>query len=104
MISAGLNVISCGSNVPFADKEIFFGEIGEFADKKISVIPDFIANCGMARVFSYLMNSNAKMTDSDIFEDVSSNIYKALKKTHQINSSEVNISKTAFEIALNQLI
>ena len=56
------------------------------------------------RVFSYLMNSNVKMTDSDIFEDVSSNIYKALKKTHQINSSEVNISKAAFEIALNQLI
>ena len=25
MISTGLEVISCGANVPFADKEIFFG-------------------------------------------------------------------------------
>ena len=54
MIKGGLEVISCGANVPFADKEIFFGSIGEFADKKISVLPDFIANCGMARVFAYL--------------------------------------------------
>ena len=61
MISAGLNVISCGSNVPFADKEIFFGKIGEFADKRISVIPDFIANSGMARVFAYLMNPKVEM-------------------------------------------
>ena len=80
MISAGLDVISCGSNVPFADKEIFFGKIGEFADKRISVIPDFIANSGMARVFAYLMNPKVEMTDNAIFEDVSSNIYEALKK------------------------
>jgi hypothetical protein len=25
MIVSGLEVISCGANVPFADKEIFFG-------------------------------------------------------------------------------
>jgi len=36
-------VIACGANVPFADKEIFFGPIGEFADTQISVIPDFIS-------------------------------------------------------------
>jgi hypothetical protein len=29
---------------------------------------------------------------------------KALKETHQINSSKTDILKTAFEIALNQLI
>ena len=104
MIKGGLKVISCGANVPFADKEIFFGSIGEFADKKISVLPDFIANCGMARVFSYLMNPNSKITDTAIFEDTSNTILKALKKTHEKNSSKTDISKTAFEIALNQLI
>lgn len=55
MAAAGLEVISCGANVPFADKEIFFGPIMEAADKKISLIPDFISNCGMARVFAYFM-------------------------------------------------
>ena len=104
MIAGGLDVISCGANVPFADKEIFFGSIGEFADERVSVLPDFIANCGMARVFAYLMNPNSEMTDIAIFRDTSATIMKALKETHQINSSKTDISKTAFEIALNQLI
>ena len=104
MIVGGLDVISCGANVPFADEEIFFGSIGEFADERVSVLPDFIANCGMARVFAYLMNPNSEMTDTAIFEDTSATIMNALKKTHLINSSKTDISKTAFEIALNQLI
>jgi glutamate dehydrogenase/leucine dehydrogenase len=104
MIAGGLDVISCGANVPFADEEIFFGTIGEFADERVSVLPDFIANCGMARVFAYLMNPNSEMTDTAIFEDTSATIMKALEETHQINSSKTDISKTAFGIALNQLI
>ena len=44
MIKHGLEVISSGANVPFADKEIFFGPISKSADKRISVLPDFIAN------------------------------------------------------------
>ena len=60
MIAGGLEVISCGANVPFADPEIFFGATGEYTDKKVSVLPDFIANCGMARVFAYLMQAILK--------------------------------------------
>ena len=57
-----LEVISSGANVPFADKrEIFFGPISKSADERISVIPDFIANCGMARAFSYFMQDNCKL-------------------------------------------
>ena len=48
MITAGVKLISSGANVPFADKEIFYGPIAESVDKQITVIPDFIANCGMA--------------------------------------------------------
>jgi glutamate dehydrogenase/leucine dehydrogenase len=104
MIEGGLEVISCGANVPFADKEIFFGSISEFTDERLSVIPDFIANCGMARVFAYLMKADVNMTDTAIFEDTSNTIMNALKKSHKINSTRKNISKTFFEIALNQLI
>ena len=42
----------------------------EFADNNCSVIPDFIANCGMARVFRYLMNDETPITDEAIFHDV----------------------------------
>ena len=48
MINNNLEVISCGANVPFADSEIFYGPISKIADQSVSVIPDFIANCGMA--------------------------------------------------------
>ncbi len=104
LINAGLEVISCGANVPFADNEIFFGLIGEFADEKISVIPDFIANCGMARVFAYLMESNVDLSDKAIFNDASTTIKQALINANKNNNSKINIAKTAFEIALKQLI
>jgi glutamate dehydrogenase/leucine dehydrogenase len=104
MIVNGLEVISSGANVPFADKEIFFGPISKSADERVSVLPDFIANCGMARVFAYLMEDNVEMTDKAIFADTSNCIKNALIKSHSINKSKTNISKTAFEIALKQLV
>lgn len=104
MISNGLEVISSGANVPFADKEIFFGPISKNADERISVIPDFIANCGMARAFSYFMQDNCKINDTAIFKAVSTTIKDAILATYKNNKSKQNISKTAFEIALKQLI
>lgn len=105
LLGAGVEVISSGANVPFADQEIFFGPIAEKADASLALIPDFIANCGMARVFAYLMSSDLPtLDDALIFEDASQTIYKALQKTHQINSSTRGIAKTAFEIALKQLV
>lgn len=104
MIETGLEVISCGANVPFADKEIFFGSIMEDTDKKVSLIPDFISNCGMARVFAYFMERKVEMTDEAIFNDTSDTIRKALEKTFEKSPYKTNISETAFEIALEQLI
>jgi len=104
MIESGLEVISCGANVPFADKEIFFGPIMEHTDERISLIPDFISNCGMARVFAYLMESSVEMSDESIFQDTSDTIKRALQNVYNANSSKKELSKTAFEIALGQLV
>lgn len=105
MITAGVKVISSGANVPFADPEIFFGSIAEKADASLALIPDFIANCGMARVFAYLMSNDLKsIEDCLIFEDTSEIIKKALQDTKDINSNRTGIAKAAFEIALKQLI
>ena len=103
MIKNNLEVISAGANVPFADKEIFFGPIAKKADEKISVIPDFISNCGMARTFSYLMEENIEMNDFAIFDAVSKTIKVALEKAYKLNNSKTHLAKTAFEIALNKL-
>lgn len=104
MIGSGLEVISCGANVPFADKEIFFGPIMEHVDNKISLVPDFISNCGMARVFAYFMEKKVQMTDEAIFADISQTIKNALEKTHELSASKTGISARAFEIALKQLV
>lgn len=104
MTKAGLEVISSGANVPFADKEIFFGPIMEETDRVISLIPDFIANCGMARVFAYFMERKVQMTDEAIFTDTSETIKRALEHVHSKNQSKLNLSATAFEIALEQLV
>ena len=104
LIASGLEVISCGANVPFADEAIFFGPIMEHVDHKISLIPDFISNCGMARVFAYFMEKKVLMTDEAIFNDTSETIKRAMEKAYSLNKSKTNISATAFEIALKQLI
>ena len=105
MIQSGIKVISAGANVPFADPEIFFGSIAEKADESLALIPDFIANCGMARVFAYLMSNDLKkLEDNEIFEDTSNIIKNALEETYKVNPSTTGLAKSAFEIALNQLV
>ena len=104
MIQSGLEVISCGANVPFADKEIFFGPIMEFTDNKVSLIPDFISNCGMARVFAYFMERRVEMTDDAIFDDTSNIIKSAIQNIYDHNHHKTELSKTAFTLALSELV
>jgi hypothetical protein len=44
------------------------------------------------------------MTDEAIFYDISETIKKALEKAHDLHSDKKDISATAFEIALKQLV
>ena len=105
MTKSGMQVIASGANVPFADDQIFYGPIAEKADGQISVIPDFIANCGMARVFAYLMsNGDVDMSDAGIFQDTSDTIRRALENVHQINKGKTGLTNSAFAIALKKLI
>ncbi|PHR45453.1 MAG: amino acid dehydrogenase [Fluviicola sp.] len=105
MIKSGVEVISAGANVPFADPEIFFGSIANYVDNHVSLIPDFIANCGMARVFAFLMSEDLKtISDNDIFDDTSKIIREALENTYKLNPAKTGIAKAAFEVALKQLV
>lgn len=92
---AGVNTIACGANVPFSFEAKMNGDrsrkdiseikdIGEMAehslttqveaDREFGIIPDFIANCGMARVFAYLMNPGADVSAASIFGDTDKTI------------------------------
>ena len=101
MIGNGIEVIAAGANVPFADPEIFFGPIADYTDEKISVIPDFISNCGMARVFGYLMgNDLSKIEDKEIFNDTSVIIKKHLKKHIKKTIQEQKLLKQLLKLLL----
>ena len=104
MANAGIEVVSCGANVPFADEEIFMGPISKLADSQFAVIPDFIANCGMARVFAYLMKQDAEVTDVAIFKDVSNIIRSSIMRVHQFNPKTTGISAKALEMSLTDLV
>ncbi len=103
LIGSGLEVIACGANVPFTDDDVFFGPTAREMDSKVAIIPDFIANCGMARVFAYLMKPDSKMTDRAIFMDASKTIQKALERIHDANSSGKLLSSVGLEQTLLKL-
>lgn len=104
LVSAGLELISAGANVPFADPEIFYGSTYEFADQHVAVIPDFVANCGMARTFTLLMEGIDEVSDEVILGDVSRTIRTALEKCHERSPHPTLLAATALEIALDQLL
>jgi len=87
--NAGVKVWSCGANNPFAykttkpDVNAWVGEMIELqraADKTFTIIPDFVANCGMARTFAYLMSANARPRAADIIADTNEAIDLAVEK------------------------
>lgn len=104
LINNGLNVISCGANIPFKEKKIFYGEVTEYLDERIFLIPDFVANSGMARVFSYLMKKNPIINDESIFSDVSKTIKSTMLKSFEQNKKKNYFTKTSLQIAINELI
>ncbi|MBV6439545.1 MAG: amino acid dehydrogenase [Haliscomenobacteraceae bacterium CHB4] len=103
LLKGGTEVVACGANVPFVDDEVFFGPTARYADEHTGVIPDFIANCGMARVFAYLMQPDAVMTDQAIFSDISATIRRALEEVLKINPIPRRISTNALYLALRKL-
>jgi len=103
LLAGRLQLVSCGANVPFEDDGIFFGPTADFVDNRISLIPDFIANCGMARVFAYLMKRGVNLTDRAIFNDVSETIRTALAEVQEHSPAQHGVAKRALQIALGKI-
>ena len=104
MIGSGLELVSAGANIPFSDQEVFYGPVSEFCDKKISVIPDFISNCGMARAFAFFMSGKKEITDEVVFKDCSMVIKKALLDCYNMSREKTNINSNALELALKKIL
>lgn len=90
---AGVTLWACGANNPF-DHGYARGEamtdyptavkhmlkLMKDADKRFAIIPDFVANSGMARAFAYLMESDSTPTAEAVIKDVRHNMDVAVAK------------------------
>jgi len=103
LLAGGIEVVACGANVPFVDDDVFFGPTARYTDAHTALIPDFIANCGMARVFAYLMQPEVSLTDEAIFNDASQTIRRALEEIIKKYPFPNNISSNALYLALKRL-
>jgi glutamate dehydrogenase (NAD(P)+) len=96
---AGVQLIGCGANTPFDDH---MGEVDvqKAADASFAVIPDFIANCGMARVFAYLMQDGVEVSETAIQADVERRIREAIAKLLDGHAGNTGLLDRAFSIFL----
>ncbi|TVR81850.1 MAG: amino acid dehydrogenase [Chitinophagaceae bacterium] len=104
LLKSGVHTISSGANVPFDDEDPFYGPTTAFADENFSLIPDFIANCGMARTFAYLMENDIEISDKNIFNDVQNTIKQSLEECKTKSDKLRMISQNGLQIALQKLM
>ena len=64
---AGVRVLACGANQPFREAKLGATRVAQNADRRFAVLADIVANCGMARTFSYLMEPDAGTSATQIF-------------------------------------
>ncbi len=74
LVAAGVKVMSCGANQPFRERQLGSTRVHRIADARFALIPDFLANLGMARTFSYLMEVDAKPESEAVFSAVDQTI------------------------------
>jgi glutamate dehydrogenase (NAD(P)+) len=74
----GVRTIACGANQPFAEAKIGSTRVAQYADQRFAVLPDILANLGMARTFSYLMEAQAQPVAAPILNAVHETITQTL--------------------------
>ncbi len=95
---SGVKVVACGANNVFSDEIV-----SDLVDKHISVIPDFVANCGMARVFSYLMKPGAEVTEDKILLDIKNCIDGAVDSIFERSQSGLGLTQAARLFAIDKI-
>lgn len=107
LTALGVRVVSCGSNNPFAadqSKSALADWVSDMlavqrvADARLAIIPDFIANCGMARTFAFLMNKGGSLDASDILADTASCIDQSLDRLLDGHASPAGLLNRGYEL------
>jgi len=74
----GIHTVACGANQPFREIKLGSTRVQRMADSRFTILPDVVANCGMARAFSYLMENPAPADPGAVFAAVDETVRAAL--------------------------
>lgn len=86
-----IEMIACGANNPFIEKDFIYGSCSQNIDKKITLLPDFFINSGMAIAFNYMIdNCENNITSEMLFDYISSKLHLQLKRS--LNRTNYNDS------------
>lgn len=104
MERSGVSVIACGSNQPFREVKVGSTLVAQDADRRFAVIADILANCGMARTFSYLMESNAEPTAAPVFSAVNATIEDTLDEVlDRAGGAETGLLSATLGLVLDRI-
>lgn len=95
--SLGVETIACGANAPFAESEPGLIEIQCNADRRFTILPDFLCNGGIARCFAYLMADGVEVTPEAIFADTQRTIREGIKNAIAVGGGGPGLLGRSFE-------
>jgi glutamate dehydrogenase/leucine dehydrogenase len=102
--SQGVRTLACGANQPFREAKLGATRVQRAADRYFTVIPDVVANCGMARAFSYLMGETGETDPAALFGAVDQTITSALRDISELNRHRTaGVLGATLAYALDQL-
>jgi glutamate dehydrogenase (NAD(P)+) len=103
LAGAGVQVIAAGSNQPFREAKIGSTRVAQAADSRFTVLADILANCGMARTFSYLMEPGARPTAEAVFAAVRDTIDDTLAQAMERTHGRSGLLAATFGLALDRI-
>ncbi len=96
--ASGVSAVVCGANNPFADEAGGDLPVQRRADRELAVIPDFVANAGMARAFAYLMSEEGSPDPEAVFADVRRTIRGAVARLLEGEPSRSGLMERALDL------
>ena len=102
--AVGVRTIACGANQPFAERSMGSTRVAEYADQRFAILPDILANLGMARTFSYLMESDARAEARAAMQAVERTITTTLDQVLERNArSDGGLLAATLGLALDRV-
>ncbi len=108
---SGVKVWSCGANNPFrydtkqrdlSSWVLDMLDLQKKADKKFAILPDFVANCGMARAFAYLMSAGSVAEAPSILSDAGATIDQAVDKVLEGHSRNTGLLGRGYQVYIEE--